>query len=423
MRQGQWIGPRVAVVAFLTHLAFIALSFVPGTRAEPLMSGDSPSYAVPAGNILRNGHFSRDPALPFRWEPYRTPAYPLLLAASLAMTGGFALALLAAAGTAGAAAWAAASLLEEWGGGGGGQWGAGLIVALLPNSLGFSASLLTDALFGHLFLVWVWLTWVACKKATARHVIASAVLCVVLQGLKPTFNIAIVFIAAIALASGAQHRSFRVAGVLGLLSMPAPIYFSIRNCRDHGVFAPTLLDAETARHYLQAAALANEEGLTHWEVGTRMARSDHEAAERLAAPASAYGRLYLVRRQAVEEFLRSMPLVAARQMLREAGRQLFAPQEAAFQVFSGDLPWLGRALGSLLTISLWAGAAVGGRLLWLEGRRGPPLLALLILAVYLGAGSVSRYVGARLRFPADLAAAPLAGLGIASMLAGRPQER
>jgi hypothetical protein len=42
-----------------------------------------------------------------------------------------------------------------------------------------------------------------------------------------------------------------------------------------------------------------------------------------------------------------------------------------------------------------------------------------VLLFFLLTGSVSHAVGARLRFPADMAAVPLMGVGVARLLQGR----
>jgi hypothetical protein len=54
--------------------------------------------------------------------------------------------------------------------------------------------------------------------------------------------------------------------------------------------------------------------------------------------------------------------------------------------------------------------------LWRGGHQGPALLIGGTMAFFLATGSVSHFVGARLRFPADLVAAPLAGIGLFTLV-------
>jgi hypothetical protein len=99
-------------------------------------------------------------------------------------------------------------------------------------------------------------------------------------------------------------------------------------------------------------------------------------------------------------------------MVTEMVQQFAAPQEFFPQVFIGDLPTWGRGVGSLLTLALWLCAAIGGYTLWKAGNPAPALMIAAVLLFFLVTGSVSHYVGARLRFPADMSAAPLMGVGV-----------
>jgi hypothetical protein len=412
-------GPAITLLAIAFHSIIVAASLVPGWHAEPLVSGDAVTYLVPARSLLATGHFSRESGPDPAWEPYRTPGYPLVLAASLALTGGVAAALFASCATAGLAAWSAARLATEWGGGTTAAWSAGLLVAFLPNSVGLSARLLTDAMFAHLFLFWLLLSWRAMTSGSLKHLAGSTMVCVALQALKPTFNIAPVLILLVAAAAGAVRSRWRTLALLLVLSLPTPLYFAFQNLRDHGVFTPSLLGTDTFRQYLQVRALAAEAGIAEAEMAGRLRLSDREAAARLSFPPSKYGRLYLVQSAAARGFVRTHPLRTAWLMATEALRQFLAPQEFVVQVFLGDLPAIGRAAGSVLTLGIWCLAAFGGRYLWKEGVAGPTLLVMGVFVVFVGAGSISHRVGGRLRLPADMAAAPLFGLGIAQVAQAR----
>jgi hypothetical protein len=336
----------------------------------------------------------------------------MLIAGSLLATGGVAGALFFSCVTAPLAAWSAARLAMAFGAGRRGAWAAGLIVAFLPNSLGLSGRLLTDAVFAHLFVFWVYLLWQWAASGSSRLLISSAAVCIALQSLKPTMSLAAFFILATVVTASKVRERMVAAAVLIVLTVPLPAYFAYRNWKDHGVFATTLLGVRTARDFLMVRALTEDSGLPPAEVLREVQRSDAAAAEILGAPPSYYGRLYGVQALEVERFFRSQPVRAATLMVTEMARQALAPQEFLQQLFWGELTPAKRAVGTLLTLALYAAAAAGAWHLWTQGLRGPALLGILVLLFFLGTGSVSRYVGARLRLPADLVAASLAGVGI-----------
>ena len=121
----------------------------------------------------------------------------------------------------------------------------------------------------------------------------------------------------------------------------------------------------------------------------------------------------------VERFIRENPLSTIKLMVTEMIRQFLAPQEFCFQVFLGKLPTWGRALGSTLTLILWTATFLGAISFWKRGEWQPGLLVLGILGFFLITGSISHAVGARLRFPADLVALPLASFGFSQLFSSR----
>jgi hypothetical protein len=405
----------VALVAIATHALFVSASLIPGWRAEPLIAGDAITYVTPARNLLANGHFSRDTAPPYRWEPYRTPGYSLVLAASLALTGGVAAALYLSSLTAGLAAWSAARLASEWGGPPAAAWAAGLMVALLPNSLGLSARVLTDALFGHLLLFWLYLLWNGLVRRSAPQLVASAAACAALQSLKPTATILGLVIVGAAFAVGGLRSRVAAVVLLVVASLPAPLYFSFRNLRDHDAFTSSILGVETFRDYCQMRYLARREGVPEELMMGKIREADRKAAALLVRPKSWYGRIYVVKRAEAARFIREHPFTLGGLLVTEMARQLAAPQEFAQTLFVGELRWPGRGFGSLVTVVLFGLAAAGGWLVLQGGRPGPALLVGFVLFLLLGTGAVSHFVGGRFRLPGDLAAAPLAGIGAVSL--------
>lgn len=411
------IANRYALLAFCVHALVIGASLVPGLRHLPLLTGDAVTYYLPAQNLVEHGAFSREVAAPFLWEPYRTPGYPLLIALTQMVAGGqYAWVLFLAAFTAAAAAWSAVKVTQYFGGKDHSLHAAGWLVALLPNSLGLSAQLLTDALAGHLFLIWLYITIIGLSKRSTRFLWCSFFLLLVLQSLKPTFNTALVLI--VVLIPLYAKRPFRWSLLLWLSigSLLMPSFLAFQNYRDHGVHSASLLGVETVREYLMVRALAEDTG-TDYETMTKSVRtSDKSVADQLKMPSSFYGRLYKVKKARVQEFMLEHPIRVAGLALSEMLRQALAPQEFVFQVFWGDLPVWGRILGSLLTVLLWLSAAWGGYTLWMQGNWQACILGLVVLLYFLGTASVSHLVGARLRFPADMALIPLMASGIGSFL-------
>ena len=409
---------RYALFCFITHFLFVTFSLVPGWRAGPLLSGDSVTYVVPAQHIVHNGVFSRESSPPYLWEPYRTPGYSLMIAASIALFGEYQWVLYVAAITAGLAGWCAVRLTEQWGGGHLAQHIAGMLIALLPNSLGLSGRLLTDAVFGHLVLFWIYLLYVGFTRSSFLALATSASTLWFLQALKPTLSAGAILIVWVGFlfARGKQRWLVIAIAVLVVLSFLLPAYFASRNLRDHGAFTPSLLDIWVFRECLQSRYLAAEVGTDYTSMTSRIREADKAAADRLVAPGSFYGRLYQVEKAEVMQFLREHPWSALELMATEMLRQFAAPQEFAFHLFWKDFPTWMRAIGSLLSLAVWASAALG---VWYHVHAGdwkPGLLVIGVLAFFLLTGSVSHRVGARLRFPADLVAIPLAAVGATRFL-------
>lgn len=410
---------RYALLALVTHASVVAFSLVPTFRAEALLAGDAITYLMPARNLAEHGVFSRESAPPFVREPYRTPGYPLAIAATIKTLGDHQWVLFFAAITACIATWCAVQFTRMLGGTRLAMHTTGAIAAFLPNSLGLSSMMLTDAMAGHLTLVWLYLLVKGCREHSARLLVVSALVLMVLQSLKPTFNIAGILVAASVILfypAELRRRKPMVLVVLAALTIPLPMYFAAQNYEAHGVRSASLLGVETVREYLQVRHLQEVTGEDYAALTRRVREEDRREAEQRTHPASPYGRLYEVKAEKVEQFFLNHPLAAARLMVTEMMQQFAAPQEFFPHVFIGDLPAWARVLGSLLTLVLWVCAAAGGYALWKSGDHAPALMTAAVLMFFLLTGSVSHYVGARLRFPADMAALPLAGVGGVAIL-------
>lgn len=411
---------RYAGICFFSHFLFISLSLMPGLAAAPLVVEDAVTYVRPARNLVDHGAFSREDAPPYLWEPYRRPLLPGLIAISLALFSDPRWTLYFAAATAGLAGWFAVRWTADLGGGRTAQHLAGWLLALMPNSLGLSAMLLTDALTGHLVIGWLYLLWRGMTRRSVPAFAGSAVLLLLLQSLKPTLDLAAILILGTGVLVARQARSWTALCALVLLTLPVPLHSAERNLRDHGAFSPTFLGMETVREYLQCRYLVEKTGIDYETMTERIRARDRAAAEKQLSPSSPSGRLYRVKKTEAGRFLREHPGAALRLMATETLRQFAAPQEFAAQIFLGLPPaWL-RALGSLLTLAFWGAACWGGVTLGRAGEWKLGLLALGVAAFFLVTGSVSHHVGGRLRFPADVAAVPLAALGVRALLPRRP---
>lgn len=410
----------VMILTLCTHAIVTVWGLFPENRAMPIVSGDAITYLMPAQNLVQHGLFSRETAHPYLWEPYRTPGYPLVIAGAIRTFGTHEFALLASLFTSVMAAWAAFRFAELLGGGRRAAFFAGLAGALLPNSLGLSAMMLTDAMVGHLTIVWVFLLVKGSLYRLPVLLVLSVLVLMILQALKPTFNIAGIMVLII-LPSYYRGRGRAVIAVLLVLAtLPLPTYFSIRNQEDHGVRSASLLGASAVREYLQVRHIEKETGGIYAQITNDIRRNDALAAQQLVEPRSFYGRLYHVQLQRAKEFLSENPVSAAWLMFTEMVRQFLAPQEFFPQVFTGDLPVWGRAVGSLLTLCLWTCAFAGGYYIYMSAGDFRPLLLLgITLLFFLGTGSISHLVGARLRFPADVVALPFFGIGLVAILSGR----
>ena len=336
-RQSRRLALVYSVVAFTTHALFISASLMPGLRGLPLLDGDSSRYLRVATNVVRHGAISIDAEAPFRWDADRPPGYPLLIALSLKVTGDERWTLYAAALSAAGAAWAAVTLVGLWGGSRLNAHIAGGLVALLPNSLGLSAMLLTDAIFGHCMLLWVCLLYQSLKALRPGTVAGSVLVLAFLQTLRPQLLIfapGLVVLAVVLL--GERSRRTAVASVMLVGSLLVPAYLTFRVYRDHGVVTPSMVGARTAREYLQVRFLAEQEHSEFVIVRDRVRGEDHASAQRLSTPESLMARRYLVTRAQVAPFVRSHPVDVARLMFTEATRQLLAPQEFAVTVLTSS---------------------------------------------------------------------------------------
>jgi len=290
----------------------------------------------------------------------------------------------------------------------------GLLVILMPNALGLSAQLLTDGIAGFLFLVWAYCCWKGLRQNDNRFYILSIFIMLLLQLLKPTFfagSLLVIWAFFTLLGKQIVNKKAPLAASLLILTiLPLATTLFIHN--DHGVWASNLKGVEAIRDYLQVEYLSEITGQDFTEISQEISAQDHRAANKMTSPISFDGRLYIVRRAKIQEFLQKNPLGALEILAKQTLKQFSAPQEFAYQVLWGQLPKWGRVLASMLTFALWAVAGIGGWWLIRSGDWRTPLFLFGLVVFFLIVGSVSQRVGARLRFPADMTSIPLMALGI-----------
>jgi len=276
--------------------------------------------------------------------------------------------------------------------------------------------LLTDAITGHLTLIWIYSLWFGLKKSSNTLLTASIIILLILQSLKPTFFIAGALIILVGCLLARSRANWVKVTVLVALTLPLPLFLSLQIQRDHGIFSANLLGVSAAREYLQSRVLAAQSGVGYTEMTDAIRAQDKADAAALATPSSIDGRLYLVKRAHVQEFFRQHPDQALRGMTLELFRQLAAPQEIVFNLFWSGVPdWL-RGIGSMLTLCLFASAFSAARKIGVNGDWAPLLLLSGVFVFFLAPASLSTLVSARLRFPVDMVALPFAAIGFESLL-------
>lgn len=401
----------LVVLAFVAHASVVALSLVDGLRKRPLSEGDVGTYVVPAMRLLETGHFTSRSTPPYLWEAYRTPGLPLLIALSLLLSGTpFALLFLHALSAA-LAALCVMDLTRRLGGATGAQMAAGLFAALLPNSLGLSGILLTDALHAHLFAAWVWALWTFLEDGKRWVGVASAVLLGALQLLRPTLVLAWLLILFVGIAVVRLRRPAAIALLL-IASFIAPSYMSLRMLQDHGVWTSSFIRTAALRQYLQPRAVWLTAGGDGLAIKAELMAVDRRAAEQETGGRTPEAALYRVERRAFARYFSEHTGAVLAAYGLQFVQQLAAPQEYVFFVFMNPVPRLLRAFGSLVSVAMLLLSAGGVIAAMRSGRTAAALFVLLCAGVFWASGALSAWQGARLRLPADYALMPMAAVAL-----------
>ncbi len=426
----------IILIAVLALAALVRLALVPEHRCQPerITSVDSAAYLELAQSLLRDGGFAAQNGRP---ETFRTPGYPLLLAALGARpaTGhGRVIALQIALGV--------ALVGLCWLGfarriGAGATLAACFILAIDVPHVVYANMIMSDIPCAFaVALAW----WLATRRGTAMGALAAGATLSFATALRPICGLLWLPLA-VALWSGGHRagkaRSGKIAVVIAVViaSLAFPVAWAVRN----GLVANnwSLSTAFDVNLLLVAAPKveARATGTTRAQAHARLSRvTDSDQQENPSV-----SRHQLGRRVALAAIL-AHPGAAITELGLSGGEMLLAGERRNLLRLQGlgnpeatsvgegrrSISGVGRSLVSIgggqqalvaiqLVVNglLWLLAASGAVLLWRGGQRQLLAELLLALAVVLVPSLV---VGtARMRIPVALFAAVLAGIGLVGL--------
>jgi len=356
-----------------------------GPWAQP----DSVGYLRLARRIRADGFGS------VTWER-RTPGYPLVLAASLGLTGASLPALWLAVPLGALAAAASAWLAGFLSGRRSAAACAGCLFAVWPDVLAFAPLLLTDGL--HAFLAVCALAATLAWRESGRGVwaLAAGLAWAAAQALRPSLFGVAPLVALLLWTRPVSRRAVSVSAALCAATLLVPAGVTASNWLRLGLAAPSIKLAYAAACE-SVPMLKQRQGLARH----RVARN--ECRERQRALSS----VERVRAQRAEAraYLAAHPLETAHMLVDSALEQLLYPASAVHRPdYAHLLPtWLG--IGSRGMALFWAAAFGGWLLAWRRDRR----LALFLagsFAMLMGPASLVHTAGARYRLPAELLLLP-----------------
>jgi hypothetical protein len=357
-----------------------------------IVTADAPGFLNTAHNILQKG---------FLHATYlsRPPGFPLLLAFATRVTGDplsvLWLVTLLAGLAAAATAWVAAVVSRRpWAAG-----VAGVLFCVWPSTYEFSPLIMSDASHGYLAVVAFALTLRWMQQASAWRGIAAAGAWAVTQSLRPTFfPLALILPILLLRRDGAVHRR-SVAVAMWLLSCAVPASVVGSNyAHYHMVTASDRLAVNLSEY--SVPRLKEDMGLGDFAALKQAAR------ERYATIADLGERLAIEKREAWS-FLAEHPWPAFRSFAKEGVGQMLSPLQP---FYAPELrPFYPRwtVLPSFVLGIFWVSTAAGLLILASKDWQVALFLLGLFVLVMLPA-TTSHWVGARLRFPLDLLAIPLA---------------
>jgi len=416
---------RLFFWAFISHLIFvlIILTMSSWSGEAPYWVTDTGKYAALAKNLIDVGAFSRESAPPYLWEPYRLPGYPLLIAMALRMTGAEWPVLLLAPFFAAFATYMLINL----------SWhlfpsikaarATGLIAVFLPNSLGLSAMMLTDAIGGCLFVGAFFLSVLCVEKPKWSYMVSAAILWMACQFIRPVFALAGFVVLGIAAVRARSLRRWIVVLMLFGLTFLVPLRLSFENYKTHGIFSPSLLGMVTLREYLMLRVEASASNVDYDELKETIRRENvRQEKQRALGGQTFHGRLYQAHKNQIRAVVEEYGWVRVlKNYIKEGIKQILAPWDFFSLALFGKTPRVVRIGFGILNMVFLCLAIWGTIRLMRFCKDRFPLLIWGIYFYFLATGAISTNVSSRLRFPGDLLLIPLVGIAI-SMIGGRAAE-
>jgi 4-amino-4-deoxy-L-arabinose transferase-like glycosyltransferase len=433
----------ILAVALLARVAplLVVQAVAPQRATRP----DTASYEAPALSLLEHGTFSESPAPGARPMTFRTPGYPLFIAAAYALFGRHRLPLLLAQALLGVATvamtWFLARRLWRVGGGGGDSAAmaatadasatpatpsaiapaalAALLLALDPASILASQLVLSDALFAwcvmaHCLAVarladadrrraWLWALAAGATLGAATHV-------------RP-----ILYYWPVPLVAGvawARRRRGDGWGRIGLVMLavvvawaPPVVGWQLRNARLTGDSEFSSIQSNNLLLYRGAGVVALRDRVPFETAQQRLLDAAPAAIRADRAAWAAY-----CRREGTR-LMRAHPLLTLRMQLAALGRELFGPGQESLREYLGLTPADAQARRGLTLLSagfllafdallalalareLWARGSGPGAQSWRDRRFNPLNVLLLGLAIYLAVVAAGPEAYSRFRVP------------------------
>jgi hypothetical protein len=415
---------RNMILVMGIHLCMVLISLLPGIRGmelqESLTQSDQGSYINNAYRLIESGKFTREAAEPFLWEPYRTPGLPVIIAFSLMIFNSLIPVLFINVLFAGLAAYFGTKLLQLFAVSDKVLIYYGWLLALMPNIVGTDCYVLTDSIFSYLGIMWMYFVIRTTKFHQYRDVFFASLCVCYAQLTKPTLSIAIVLLLIILpLLYWNRWKQIPVKQTMLLiaLSLIGPLYLSYQMYRSHGVFTPTLLGEETRREYLIANYLSARTGEDYYTIQQQIRADDKLAVNAMPLNHKTYyGNLFAYKKAKSDSIVKADPAGVGKAFLLESIKQVFAPQEIIFQVFSRETPKVLRLIGALLNIIFFTLIIAGCYSLYKRRLYSYILIIGLFYGFYIASGSLSSRQGGRFRLPADALALPVAAVGLHVLL-------
>lgn len=405
---------RFAALSFATYLAFLLLILALSSRSGTprYLAGDSETYIAPANNLVLHGVFSRERSSPYLREPYRTPGYPILIAAFLAITGKPAAVLAAGPVLAALLAFSLVRLTWELFRDRGAARLAGFTVAFFPNALGLSVMVLTDFSHACFFIFALWATVRAIRNHSVLNAAAAVTFWMAAQLIRPTLSVAFVLILAIGLWLARDRWQIAMTASMILLSFVVPLYLSWRTLEAHGVFVPSLLGEMAMSEIVipRGEALATGQDIERLGIEAHI-KDERTAVADTTSGRDIYARIYDAERRRAQPILERYRPYVALGLAREAVRQLFGPWDWIVVVVFGRTVPVVRVLCAVPYFVFVALSFLGTSMAVRRIGIATPAVLWFIFLFWIGTGAFTIFDASRYRLPGDLTLIPLAALG------------